>query len=104
MYSYVLAMYNIINHTQYQYMMRHTYVCVYAFSASRADVITSSALVRFSRYQQRATATIRIAKDDIVEKTESFHLRLFLPSSRVHRNMLKYGNYQYTTVYIKDSE
>ena len=78
--------------------------CTYSFSASREDVNTSTVSIRFSKYQQRATASIRIAKDDVVEKTESFQLRLFLPSSGVRRNLLKYGNYRYTTVYIKDSE
>ena len=82
--------------------MRFKYI--YIFLASRADVNTSSVLLRFKKYQRRATATIRITRDDIVEKTESFHLRLTLPSSGIRRNLLKYGNYRHSTVYIKDSE
>ena len=60
--------------------------------------------VRFGRYQRRAAVSIKIAKDDIVEETESFQLRLTLPNSGIRRNLLKYGNHQYAMVYIKDSE
>ena len=65
---------------------------------------TSTVSVRFNKYQRLATASIRIASDDIVEKTESFQLKVTLPSREVRRSLLKYGNHRYTTVYIKDSE
>ena len=65
---------------------------------------TSSVVIKFAKYQRSATASIRIAKDDIVEKTESFQLRLTLPDSGIQQNLLKYGVRRYATVYIKDSE
>ena len=65
---------------------------------------TSSVILRFNKYQRRATASIRIVSDDVVEETESFLLRLTVPSSGIRRNLLKYGSYRYTTVYINDSE
>ena len=77
---------------------------IYALLASRADVVTLSVVIRFAKYQRSASASIRIAKDDIVEKTESLQLRLTLPSSDIKRNLLKYGSHRYATVYIKDSE
>jgi len=72
--------------------------------ASRADVAASAVYVRFYRYQQRTTASIRIARDDVVEKEESFVLKLILPTTGVRRNWLKYGRYRHSIVYIKDSK
>ena len=65
---------------------------------------SSFVVIKFAKYQRSATASIRIANDDIVEKTESFQLRLTLPDSGIQQNLLKYGVRRYTTVYIKDSE
>ena len=67
-------------------------------------MLTSFVVINFAKYQRSATASIRIANDDIVEKTESFQLRLTLPDSGIQQNLLKYGVRRYTTVYIKDSE
>ena len=67
-------------------------------------MVTSSVVIKFAKYQRSATASIRIAKDDIVEKTELLQLRLTLPSSGIQRNLLKYGSCRYATVYIKDGE
>ena len=60
--------------------------------------------VKFNKHQRRATASIRIVSDDIVEETESFHLKMVLPSKEVRKKLLKYGNHRRATVYIKDSE
>ena len=61
-------------------------------------------LVKFKRKQRRATASIKIIDDDAVENIESFVVRLALPYREVLEKRLKYGNYQYAVVYIKDSE
>ena len=72
--------------------------------ASRDDLDVSSVSVKFNKRQQRATASVRIVSDDIVEETESFHLKMVLPSKEVRKKLLKYGNHRRATVYIKDSE
>lgn len=74
------------------------------FIASRADVDVSYVLVKFEKYQQSATASIKIVNDDIVEEMETFIVKLTLPAEEVYRNRLKYGYHQYARVYIKDSE
>ena len=73
-------------------------------SASRADVDYSEVLVEFGENQQSATASIKIVDDDVVENIESFVVRLTLPSREVRENKLKYGDYQYAVVYIRDSK
>ena len=61
-------------------------------------------LVKFNENQRRATASIKIIDDDVVENIESFVVRLTLPSKEVHENKLKHGNYRHAVVYIRDSE
>ena len=60
--------------------------------------------VNFKRKQQHATTSIKIIDDDVVENIESFVVRLALPYREVRERKLKYGDYQYAVVYIKDSE
>ena len=64
----------------------------------------STVSVRFRRRQQSATASIKIASDDIVEQTESFKVKLTLPKKEIRKKKLKYGSHQQATVYIQDSE
>ena len=73
--------------------------------ASRDDLLDAyPVFLKFSKCQESATATVRIASDDIVEQTESFLLKMNLPNKQVRKKLLKYGSYQRATVYIEDSE
>ena len=60
--------------------------------------------MEFSENQQNATASIKIADDDVIENVESFVVRLALPSRQVREKRLKYGDHQYAVIYIRDSE
>ena len=73
------------------------------FLASRADVGVSSVSVRFHKHQQHATARIKIIQDDIIEKTESFQLKMTLPKKEIRKKLLKYGDHRQVTVFIQDS-
>lgn len=72
--------------------------------ASSADLDSSDVLVKFKKRQQSATVRIKITDDDLIENIESFVVRMSLPSKEVRDKKLKYGDYQYAVVYIKDSE
>ena len=66
------------------------------------DVSTVS--VKFRKRQQSATASIKIASDDLVEQTESFKVKLTLPKKEVKKKKLKYGSHRQATVFIQDSK
>ena len=72
--------------------------------ASRADVGVSTVSVRFHKHQQRATTSIKIIQDAVIEKTESFQLKMTLPKKEMRKKLLKYGEYQQVTVFIQDSK
>ena len=65
---------------------------------------SSDILVKFKKRQRSATVSIKIADDDLIENIESFVVRMTLPNKEVRDKKLKYGDYQYAVVYIKDSE
>ena len=65
---------------------------------------SSDILVKFKKRQRSATVSIKIVDDDLIENIESFVVRMTLPNKEVRDKKLKYGDYQYTVVYIKDSE
>ena len=65
---------------------------------------SSDILVKFKKRQRSATVSIKIVDDDLIENIESFVVRMTLPNKEVRDKKLKYGDYQYAVVYIKDSE
>lgn len=72
--------------------------------ASSADLDSSDILVKFKKRQRSATVSIKITDDDLIENIESFVVRMTLPNKEVRDKKLKYGDYQYAVIYIKDSE
>ena len=76
----------------------------FTYIASKEDLVASPVLLKFSKHQESATATIKVSSDDIVEQTESFQLKMNLPSKQVDKKLLKYGTYRHATVYIEDSK
>ena len=65
---------------------------------------SSDILVKFKKRQRSATVSIKITDDDLIENIESFVVRMTLPNKEVRDKKLKYGDYQYAVIYIKDSE
>jgi len=82
--------------------MYYCHIIILYCVASREDVVTKPVYVKFNKFQQKAAGTIKIFRDDIVEGTEYFAVKMTLPLLWLYKRLLKYGYYRHTLVYIKD--